>query len=565
MASRKDVVAGGASIEIKAVDYTKQVFGQVGANMDRLGLAAMKFGGGLIAGAAAAVTALGGLTVTSAAAAAAIDDASQRTGATVEALQELRYAGDMSDASFEGIIKGFRALALAMSNDTGRKKLEDLGLSLAALEQMSPEERFLAVGDAIGKLGDETARTAAANEIFGKSGQELLPLFQQGAEAIAGFRQEARDLGQVIDAEGITALASFDDAVVKITGTLKGLAITLASQLAPYFQPVADGIARVVGSVSNWLKANSGFAAGLLVAIGVVGAIGTAIFAFGAVLSGVVFIVTSAIGVISGIASAIAFLFSPLGAVIAAVTALGIFVGVAAVALAALLIPFIDLEGIVKAVGEAFAWLRTQAEAVVAYLQQTFATTIQGLGDAFANGDLIGAARIAFLTVQLIATQAWEKIMAGAGQMFGAITAGFGTLIPGIKDAALAFEEVNKAAQRGIELDLQMAAKQQANRRKDRENAALEKAEKDAANQSLFGDALNDAVAEKAADTAKALDPAAVADKFDAGFGTSVSGAAAFMGGVTAFKPLEEEAKKQTAHLAQIEKQTRDGLGAQIA
>ena len=51
--------------------------------------------------------------------------------------------------------------------------------------------------DALAAMDDETARNAAANEIFGKSAAELLPLLNSGSDGIKELMQEADAYGMV--------------------------------------------------------------------------------------------------------------------------------------------------------------------------------------------------------------------------------------------------------------------------------------------------------------------------------------------------------------------------------
>lgn len=571
MASRKDVVAGGASIEIRAVDYTRQVLSQVSGNLSNLGASAMRVGASLAAGAAAAAAGLTAFTVATASSAAAIDDAAKRTGASVEGLQELRHAGEQSGTSFEGIVKGLRKVNAAMSDNKAREAMEGLGLSLEALDKMSPEDRFVAIGGAIGALGDEVQRAEAAAAIFGeKVGSELMPLFDAGAAGIEDFRKEAHELGQVMNGESVSALASFDDTVAKVTGSIRGLAGTLAGQLAPYLEPIATRITEIVASVTQWMQANTGFTAAIVTTIGVVGAIGVALAGFGAALAAAGAVIGGVMGIFSALSAIVAA--GPFVLVAAGVTALVAALVAAGAAVAFLIVPFVDLNAIATAFTGVLENLQAVAAQVVAWFQANFGELIQGLVDAFSNGDLTGAAEIAFLSIQMAATQCWSAILNHAGLMFSTLSGGFGKLIPGVADAMAAFDELNKATQKGLEIDLQAAMGKQAQTRADREAAAAAKeladfkAKHAGAADADFAAFLATQVAETAAPTAKAVEAAATManSTFEAGSGTSQAGASAFMGGVSAFKKLEDETAKQTEHLAAIRRQTKDGLGAQI-
>lgn len=579
MASRSDIVAGGAAVEIKAVDFTKQVFDGVMNNLSSIGRKAMAFGAGMVASAAAAATALTALTTASAASAAAVNDASQRTGVGVETLQELRYAAEHSATSFDAIVKGFQNLALSMNTEKGREELEKLGLSADAIAEMAPEDRLSAIADAIAALGDESAQAAAANALFGKAGFELLPFLQQGSEAINGLRGEARDMGQVLGADAITALADFDDTVVSVTGAIRGLGQTIAASLAPYLQAIGDYVAGVIGRFNEWLAANSALGGVLLGTIAAVAAIGAAVFGFGAAITGVVTVISSVVAGFGMLATVVGVLASPIGLVVAGITAFVAIAAALAAGIAFLAIPFVDWQAVIAATGEAIEWLQGVAAAAFAAINVAGGDSLRALVDAFSNGSLEKAAEVAFMGIQIAALNAMEYLLATVRSTLKAVDDAFrevakNTALGGFLGTELGaeaagagtgfnvLESVTKAKREALEQQVKDEAAAQAEIRRLREEQQ--------ANDAMAAEwaaMWNSSAVGKAAPTASAIGQEAQRsiDRFQATGGTSAAGAAGFLGGQTAFKVLEDEAKKQTEHLANIRRQTRDGLGAQIA
>ncbi|MFM7836229.1 MAG: hypothetical protein ACKPJD_30910, partial [Planctomycetaceae bacterium] len=146
-----------------------------------------------------------------------LDDMSQRTGISVEALSELGYAAQLSGSDLEtlegGVRKMQKFLASAAEGSAGATQaLAALGLTVAELQGLSPDQQFEKLADRIAKISDPAMRTAAAMEIFGKTGTNLLPLMQNGAAGIQAFRQEAQQLGLVMSTEDAQAAAAFGDA-----------------------------------------------------------------------------------------------------------------------------------------------------------------------------------------------------------------------------------------------------------------------------------------------------------------------------------------------------------------
>ncbi len=125
-------------------------------------------------------------------------------------------------------------LASAAEGSAGAtESLSALGLTVADLQGLNPDQQFERVADRISKIRDPALRTAAAMEVFGKTGTELLPMMQNGAAGIQALRQEARDLGIVMSTEDAQSAAAFGDALDQLWAVLKSGVFAIGSALAP--------------------------------------------------------------------------------------------------------------------------------------------------------------------------------------------------------------------------------------------------------------------------------------------------------------------------------------------
>lgn len=98
-------------------------------------------------------------------------------------------------------------------------------------------------------MPDGAAKTAAAMDLFGRSGTALIPLLNKGSAGIAQLRDEAEKLGIVIDERGVKRAEQFRAASAKLHGTLVGLKNQAISALLP-------SITELVERVSAWVAAN---------------------------------------------------------------------------------------------------------------------------------------------------------------------------------------------------------------------------------------------------------------------------------------------------------------------
>ncbi|MCH8236175.1 MAG: hypothetical protein IIC29_08630, partial [Chloroflexi bacterium] len=169
---------------------------------------------------------------------------SLRTGFSVESLGELRFAMEQAGTSIQGFEVGVRRMAgfiedardgLATSTDA----MDKLGLSMDDLAGKSPEDAFFILADAIADVDDSITKAALAQDVFGRSGTQLLPLLEEGAAGMAALRQEARDLGIVMDQETANKAAKMQDAINSAKQSMNGLAITVGQVLAPAITLIA--------------------------------------------------------------------------------------------------------------------------------------------------------------------------------------------------------------------------------------------------------------------------------------------------------------------------------------
>ncbi len=267
----------------------------------------------------ASVTAMGSLVVGPILAFAGIfaevgDDMAKmatRTGVTVEALSELRHAAGQSGATAEDLEKGFVGLAKFMDeagqgSASATRRLNDLGLSFSQLGGMSRDQQIEALADAISRVEDPAQRTAIAMDIFGKSGNKLMPMLMGGAAGIQQLREEARRLGLTMSTEDAQAAEAFGDAMSNLKSQSTMLMFHIGAALAPTLTSLMRNVSEVIGFVIAWTRENRGlFLAIFAVGVGIM-ALGAAITFIGGMVYAASFAFTfmsGAIGIVGGVIS----------------------------------------------------------------------------------------------------------------------------------------------------------------------------------------------------------------------------------------------------------------------
>jgi len=221
----------------------KDIDGLKGKLATGLGTAAKTVGVGLLAAGTAAI----GMGVASVKSFAETGDQLQKlaikTGFSTEALSELKYAADLSGSSIEGIQTSVRKMQMTIVDagdgmSTATDAFDKLGLSIEDISKMTPEEQFSAITSALADITDPTQKAALSMDIFGKSGTDLLPMLEGGAEGLNAMRQEAKDLGLVMSQEDADAAAEFNDSLTKIQGAFSGLMNQIARGVLPALKPL---------------------------------------------------------------------------------------------------------------------------------------------------------------------------------------------------------------------------------------------------------------------------------------------------------------------------------------
>jgi len=289
---------------------------------------------------------------------------SKRTGVGAQALSELQYAAERSGSTIEALDKGFRRMARVLIDSSDGLKdasdsLERIGLNYEMLSKLSPEEQFTIIADRISKLSDDTTRAAAAQEIFGRSGAELIPMMRSGAKGIDELRKKARELGLVMSDEDAAAAEVLTDQLADVKDQFKFLAIGIGADVMPTIMEFSKRVQSIVGVVQNWVKNNKELFNSIFKIGATLMTIGTVLTVFGITLAAV--------------GTAIGALTSPIVLVIAAIVGLGYY-----------------LESTANIMSDALSWITDKFNK----FKDRNIEAIQGIKDALASDDIRTAAKL---------------------------------------------------------------------------------------------------------------------------------------------------------------------------
>lgn len=189
-----------------------------------------------------------------------IDKTSQKLGLSTTAFQEWDYVLTLSGTSMDNMATGMKTLTNKLDDAKNgsadaQEMFAKLGLSMDDLRGMSREDIFAEVIYGFQDMAESTERAALANDLFGKSGQELTPLFNQSAQATQLQIAAAHEYGMVLSEEAVASSAGFVDSLTTLQNTMGGLKNNMLSQFLPSVTKTMDGLARVFsGHGSGGLK-----------------------------------------------------------------------------------------------------------------------------------------------------------------------------------------------------------------------------------------------------------------------------------------------------------------------
>ena len=181
---------------------------------------------------------------------------SRRLGMTYGELAGLKLAGDLAGVSMDTIGKAATKadvafVKAAQGSDLAKKALAGVGLSVDDLQNKTPAERFQMMADAIAGLPTPAERARAAIALFGKSGSDLLPLFEGGAGSIRAAVDEANKFGMALTNEQGQAVENMNDAFTRAYASIQGVVQQVVAYLAPAIQSVTDTFTNLIGGIGG--------------------------------------------------------------------------------------------------------------------------------------------------------------------------------------------------------------------------------------------------------------------------------------------------------------------------
>lgn len=218
-----------------------------------------KWAAGIGAAAGAAGGALLGVANKAAETTDHIDKMSQKIGMSKEGFQEWDFILSQNGASIDSMQSGMKTLTnqvdeLSKGGKVATDAFSQLGLSYEDMAGLSQEEIFEKTVIALQGVEDTTKRAAIANDLLGKSGSELAPLLNAGADSVEAMKKQAKDLGLVLSDDAVNAGVKFTDTMDQLKRSFGAVFTQVGAAVMPMFVDFANWIINNMPVIQNVFK-----------------------------------------------------------------------------------------------------------------------------------------------------------------------------------------------------------------------------------------------------------------------------------------------------------------------
>lgn len=184
-------------------------------------------------------------------------------GGTPEEVSKLRFAAQQTGTSVDQLTIGIRTFSRTIAASKDVLNLYGIGTRDASGKTLQFHDVLLNTAEVFSKMPEGPTKTALAVQLFGRAGQQLLPLLDRGRAGILALEHETEKYGLVLTQGNLNAVKQSITASRQQTAALQGLEVQVGAHVIPVLtalEKVATGlivgfedVAKVVGKVFSVL------------------------------------------------------------------------------------------------------------------------------------------------------------------------------------------------------------------------------------------------------------------------------------------------------------------------
>ena len=338
-----------------------------------------------------------------------VSDSAVKTGMSTTAYQEMSHAFDRLGVDQKNADRGMERLNQRMGhaangNDKYAEAFDDLGVSIQDSngDLRDADAVMMDTIESLAGIEDPALQASMASEVLGTQlGRKMMPALQDGSAGIEELREEAHELGLVMDGDAIEAGQKFGEEMDRFQGAVKGAGMALGTALLPIFSdqvlpmitdvavPAFITLGEKIGDLAEWfgnlspeVQKTIGVILAIAVALGPVLAVAARMVTIFQTLAPLFRVLALAKMLFSAAlwASPITWIVLGILLLIAAIVALVYYWDEVAEACGA------AWDWIVEKLGEAWEWIKQLFSDLGSWLVETAVSIWEGIVDGFWTG-----------------------------------------------------------------------------------------------------------------------------------------------------------------------------------
>lgn len=174
-------------------------------------------------------------------------------GVTTEFLSGMGHAAQLGGADLQTVEKGLAKLSRTAADAqsglaTAQRGFTDLGINIEDSNGVlkTNDQLLFEVADKFKEMPDGVLKAAKAQEIFGRSGKNLINTLNLGSDGIRRQIDEAKELGIAFDQEAGEAAELFNDTLLRLETSAQGALAPIGEDLIPI---ITDSMAQLQTAV----------------------------------------------------------------------------------------------------------------------------------------------------------------------------------------------------------------------------------------------------------------------------------------------------------------------------
>lgn len=186
-----------------------------------------------------------------------VSDLSDVTGISTDAIQEWDFVAKRVGVSTEVLSSAFSSLGRRMSqfqrgSGPAVNAARELGVEFRNTDgsMRNADELIMDILGKLNRMPADLDRARIGTELFGRRWEMLAPIIGRGSEQIEAIREQAREMGLVMDGEALESANRFREEMVNFQEQMSSTGRTIALQFMPTileFLPLAEQLVFRIG------------------------------------------------------------------------------------------------------------------------------------------------------------------------------------------------------------------------------------------------------------------------------------------------------------------------------